>query len=93
MLVLLVTAFAVAMVFILQGTEFAWTGGDLAEGLQFQIAVGAMGVALSMFGLTGIGAGETTAYTYWCVEKGYAAWTGPRDDSEDWARAPAAGSR
>jgi Mn2+/Fe2+ NRAMP family transporter len=85
-LVFIVTAFAVAMVFILQGTEFAWTGGDLAEGMQFQIAMGAMGVALSMFGLTGIGAGETTAYTYWCVEKGYAAWTGPRDASEDWAR-------
>ncbi|WP_157157538.1 MULTISPECIES: Nramp family divalent metal transporter [unclassified Diaminobutyricimonas] len=85
-LVFAVTAFAVAMVFILQGTEFAWTGGDLAEGMQFQIAIGAMGVALSMFGLTGIGAGETTAYTYWCVEKGYAAWTGPRDSSVDWAR-------
>ncbi|WP_167046514.1 Nramp family divalent metal transporter [Salinibacterium sp. ZJ454] len=85
-LVFVVTAFAVAMVFIIQGTEFAWTGADLAEGFQFQIAIGAMGIALSMFGLTGIGAGETTAYTYWCVEKGYAAWTGPRDDSADWAR-------
>ena len=68
-LVFLVTAFAVVMVFLLQGTEFAWTLGDVGEGMRFQIALGAMGVALSMFGLTGVGAGEITAYTYWCVER------------------------
>ena len=44
-----------------------------------------MGVALAMFGMTGVGAGEITAYTYWVVEKGYAAWTGPNDGSEAWA--------
>ncbi len=85
-LVFIVTAFAVTMVFLIQGTEFAWTGADLGEGFQFQIAVGAMGIALSMFGLTGVGAGEMTAYTYWCVEKGYAAWAGPKDASEAWER-------
>lgn len=84
-LVFLVTAFAVIIVFVLLGTEFAWSAGDLADGMRFQIAVGAMGVALSMFGLTGVGAGEITAYTYWCVEKGYAAWTGPNDGSKSWA--------
>lgn len=85
-LVFLVTFFAVAIVFILQGTEFAWSAGDLGDGMRFQIALGAMGVALSMFGLTGVGAGEITAYTYWCVEKGYAAWTGPNDGTEAWTR-------
>lgn len=83
-LVVAVTGFAILVVFLLQGTEWAWTVGDLAGGMRFQIAVGAFGVALSMFGLTGVGAGEVTAYTYWCVEKGYAAWTGPRDDSQAW---------
>lgn len=83
-LVVLVTIFAISMVFIIQGTDFAWSFDDLAEGFRFQIAVGAAGIALSMFGLTGVGAGETTAYTYWCVEKGYAAWTGPRTQSADW---------
>ncbi|WP_394215707.1 Nramp family divalent metal transporter [Brachybacterium vulturis] len=83
-LVLLVTAFAITMVFLLGGTEFAWSLGDLGEGMRFQIAAGAFGVALAMFGMTGVGAGETTAYTYWVVEKGYAAWTGPNDGSEDW---------
>ncbi|RLQ82815.1 manganese transporter NRAMP [Mycetocola zhadangensis] len=85
-LVFAVTAFAVTMVFLIQGTEFAWSGADIAEGFQFQVAVGAVGIALAMFGLTGVGAGEMTAYTYWCVEKGYAAWTGPKDASAGWER-------
>ena len=83
-MVMLVTLFAVAVVFLVQYTEFAWSGADLADGLRFQIAAGAMGVALSMFGMTGVGAGEITAYTYWVVEKGYAAWTGPNDGSDSW---------
>lgn len=85
-LVLLVTAFAVVMVFLVQTTPYAYTAGDLGNGMRFQIAAGAMGVALAMFGMTGVGAGEITAYTYWCVEKGYAAWTGPNDGSESWVR-------
>ena len=84
-LVVLVTVFAITMVFLVQSTEFAWNLRDLGEGMRFQIAVGSFGVALAMFGLTGVGAGEITSYTYWCVEKGYAAWTGPRDDSAEWA--------
>ncbi|GAA4521464.1 Nramp family divalent metal transporter [Brachybacterium paraconglomeratum] len=83
-LVLLVTAFAITMVFLLNGTEFAWSLADLGDGMRFEIAAGAFGVALAMFGMTGVGAGETTAYTYWVVEKGYAAWTGPNDGSESW---------
>ncbi|ASK67027.1 manganese transporter NRAMP [Brachybacterium avium] len=83
-LVLLVTFFAIVMVFLLGGTEFAWSLADLGGGMRLQIAGGAFGVALAMFGMTGVGAGETTAYTYWVVEKGYAAWTGPNDGSESW---------
>ena len=84
-LVVLVTVFAISMVFLVQNTEFAWSLADLGEGMRFQIAVGSFGVALAMFGLTGVGAGEITSYTYWCVEKGYAAWTGPNDGSAAWA--------
>ena len=83
-LVLLVTAFAVVMLFLLHGTEFAWTLGDVADGMRFEISLGSAGIALAMFGMTGVGAGETTAYTYWVVEKGYASWTGPNDGTESW---------
>lgn len=83
-MVALVTIFAVAMVFLVQFTPFAWSVGDLADGMRFQIAAGGMGVALAMFGMTGVGAGEITAYTYWVVEKGYAQWAGPNDGSQAW---------
>lgn len=62
-LVVLVTTFAVVVVFLVQFTEYSWSLADLGDGLRFQIAAGSMGVALSMFGMTGVGAGEITAYT------------------------------
>lgn len=83
-LVVLVTLFAVVMVFLVQFTPYSWSAGDLADGMRFQVAAGAMGVALAMFGMTGVGAGEITAYTYWVVEKGYAQWAGPNDGSQAW---------
>lgn len=83
-LVFVVTTLIVLMVFGIQATDYAWTGGELADGLRFQIAAGSMGIALSMFGLTGVGAGEITGYSFWVVEKGYAAWAGPNDGSDSW---------
>lgn len=84
-LVVIVTALIVMMVFGIQFTEFAFTGPEIADGMKFRIVGGSMGVALSMFGLTGVGAGEISGYTFWVVEKGYAAWTGPNDGSDEWA--------
>ncbi len=83
-LVVLITTMVVVMVFGLQFTPFAWSATDIADGLKFQIQAGTVGVALAMFGLTGVGGGEITAYTYWVVEKGYARWAGPNDGSEEW---------
>ncbi|MEV0702015.1 Nramp family divalent metal transporter [Saccharopolyspora sp. NPDC050389] len=85
----LVAVFSVATVVIALGlpfTPFGYSGGDLLSGLTFTIPVGAIGAAVAMFGITGVGADEITFYTYWCVEKGYARWVGPNDGSEDWHR-------
>lgn len=84
-LVIAVTACVVALVIGVQFTDFAWTLMDVGEGLSFQLSAGAMGFALAVFGFTGIGADEITKYTYWCVEKGYAAWAGPNDGTDEWA--------
>jgi manganese transport protein len=46
---------------------------------------GAVAAALTMFGITGVGASELVAYPYWCIEKGYARKAGQRDDSPSWA--------
>jgi Mn2+/Fe2+ NRAMP family transporter len=87
--VFLVVVFSFVTILIALGlplTPFAYGGSDLASGLTFLIPVGALGAALAMFGITGVGADEITFYTYWCVEKGYARWAGPNDGSEEWVR-------
>lgn len=33
----------------------------------------------------GVGVWELTYFPYWCLEKGYARWTGPRVDDTEWA--------
>ena len=39
---------------------------------------------MAAFGITGVGATELVAYPYWCLEKGYARYSGPRDGSPAW---------
>ena len=34
---------------------------------------------------TGVGGDEIMFYNYWCLEKGYAAFTGPRNGTPEWA--------
>ncbi len=45
-----------------------------------------MATAFGVFGITGVGATELFYYPYWCLEKGYARYVGPRDGSDDWYR-------
>jgi len=59
---------------------------ELAQGFTFQIPDAGLAIAVAVFGITGVGAAELYIYTYWCVEKGYARYTGPREDSEAWRR-------
>ncbi len=59
---------------------------ELAQGFTFQIPDAGLAIAVAVFGITGVGATELYIYTYWCVEKGYARYTGPREDSEAWRR-------
>lgn len=92
----LVTAFTlttILTVIALQFTDFwaiSWT--DLRNGFSFRLPPGnqlgsstALATALATFGIIGVGAGELVSYPYWCLEKGYAKYTGPRDDSAAWA--------
>lgn len=67
-------------------TPFSYGGADIAEGLSFGVPAGSVGIAVAMFGLTGFAAAEINTYGYWCIEKGYARWTGPDDGSEQRAQ-------
>ena len=81
----LVTVFNLLYLQLLPEWRVSWA--DLVSGLSFQIPEGkGLAVALAAFGIIGVGATELIQYPYWCLEKGYAKWTGPRDDSPEWER-------
>lgn len=65
----------------------AWaiTGQNILDGLRFRLGgAEGLGIALGTFGIIGVGANELLSYPYWCLEKGYARSTGPRDNTEAW---------
>ena len=59
---------------------------DVASGLSFQLPAAGLATAIAVFGITGVGATELVMYPYWCVEKGYARFVGPRDGSAAWVK-------
>lgn len=77
----LMTVFAAA-VLTNNATYFSWT--QMAQGLTFDLPEKGLTVAIAVFGITGVNSGELSAYPYWCVEKGYARFTGPRENSDAW---------
>ncbi len=84
------TALTVLNLFLLQGqddfrvklAEF-WSGlvPNLPERTE---QINPVGTALATFGIIGVGAAELIAYPYWCLEKGYAQFTGQNDESPQW---------
>ncbi|CAK9037543.1 Manganese transport protein MntH [Durusdinium trenchii] len=82
-LISLFTLMTLISVTALQWTEYAVSLADLASGLTFQLP-GDMLLVFGAFGLTGVGGDEIMSYTYWLLEKGYAAYTGPYDGTDAW---------
>ena len=65
--------------------EWRVSGQDVIAGMSFKFPDTGLATALMAFGIIGVGATELIQYPYWCLEKGYARWTGKRDDSPEWA--------
>ena len=94
----MVAAFTAVTVFCVFAMQYhaAWAvhWSDLRAGLSFRLPPVAEGMsrwtplstALATFGIIGVGTSELIAYPYWCLEKGYAQFTGPCDPSDDWAQ-------
>jgi Mn2+/Fe2+ NRAMP family transporter len=80
-----VTVFNVFALPYFSNAEVGW--GFIKQGLSFGLPdkPGALATALATFGIIGVGASELIAYPYWCIERGYARFTGPRDESPAWA--------
>ena len=84
----LVTLLALAM--LQWDPVWAISSGELLSGLVPSIPPPVNGrtpivTALASIGIIGVGASELMIYPYWCLEKGYGAAVGPRDDSPAWA--------
>ena len=58
--------------FSMQATPYEVNVAQVYEGLTFDFPMEHLALALAVFGFTGISYGEIMAYTYWCLEKGYA---------------------
>ena len=83
------TLITVANLGLLQSSE-SWSINwqEFVSGLKFRLPANneaAIGTALATFGIIGVGASELIIYPYWCMEKGYARFTGPRDKTKEWA--------
>lgn len=93
----MVAAFTAVTVFCVIAMQYhaAWAvhWSDLRDGLSFRLPPIVEGMsrwaplstALATFGIIGVGTSELIAYPYWCLEKGYARYAGPCDESDDWA--------
>jgi Mn2+/Fe2+ NRAMP family transporter len=74
--------FLCAMLLTAQPQYFSWK--QVAEGFRFELPGAGIATAIAVFGITGVGASELFMYPYWCIEKGYARFTGRPDGSEAW---------
>jgi manganese transport protein len=85
-LVVSLTVVTVTAACALPATKFPIPWNDVARGLTFGMPSEGIAVAFAVFGITGVGAAELFYYPYWCLEKGYARYTGRCDASESWER-------
>ncbi|MDA1249586.1 MAG: Nramp family divalent metal transporter [Planctomycetota bacterium] len=58
--------------------------GIVPPGLPYWTVSRPVATALATFGIIGVGATELVAYPYWCIEKGYAKYTGPNTKDAAW---------
>jgi len=74
--------FMAALLLIRMPQYFSWEA--FREGFKFRMPGEGFSTAVAVFGITGVGASELFMYPYWCVEKGYARFTGKIEDSAAW---------
>jgi hypothetical protein len=92
-LVVTFTLVTVITLIMLQGTGWAVSSQELMSGLSFSLPPASdslvknpISTALAALGIIGMGAVELIMYPYWCLEKGYAKFTGLRDGTYGWIK-------
>jgi Mn2+/Fe2+ NRAMP family transporter len=85
-MIALFTMLTFAALIAIAFTSYSISMEELLSGLSFRLPASLVMIAIAAFGITGVGSDEIIAYNYWCLEKGYAAFTGPRTDDEAWKK-------
>lgn len=80
----LFTVLTLISLFVVQFTEYAFSLQQVATGLDFQLPAAVVIFAIGAFGITGVGSDEIISYNYWCIEKGYASYTGLNNGTDEW---------
>ena len=84
-MIALFTVLTLVSVAALQYTPYAVSTAEILSGLHFALPPEAVVIAIGAFAITGVGGDEIMAYNYWLLEKGYAAYVGPKSESPAWA--------
>ena len=86
LLVVCFTLVTLGTVVAIQATPFSFSMDQVMDGLKFRLPANeaAIATALGAFGLIGVTGAEVVSYPYWCVEKGYARFTGKPSADAAW---------
>ncbi|HTE27801.1 Nramp family divalent metal transporter [Flavitalea sp.] len=85
-MIALFTLLTFASLIALNFSEYNISGAELLSGLKLKLPASLVVIAIAAFGITGVGSDEIIAYNYWCLEKGYAAFAGPKTPDEAWKK-------
>jgi manganese transport protein len=80
----LFTVLTITSLFSIQYTDYRFSFSDIQNGLRFSLPGELIVFAIGAFGITGVASDEILAYNYWCIEKGYAKYAGPGNESAEW---------
>lgn len=83
------TLLTVVSAILMQSTSFATDFDQVASGFGFYFPFENIEwaiLALAAYGFTGVNSGEISAYSYWCIEKGYPGRIGPYQDTPEWRK-------
>ena len=86
LMVALFTVFTLVSLISVAFTPYHFSLSDVIEGLKLHLPPGALVFAIGAFGITGVASDEIIAYGYWCIEKGYALYTGPYESTPEWRK-------
>jgi len=83
-MVAIFSIFTLFCAIMIKWTPYSVTPSDIIEGFKFHIPKGGLATSMAVFGIVGVGGTELVMYPYWCLEKGYARFTGAVEESRSW---------